>query len=115
MTYRDLHKKNKYGAERIELDGFKFASKAEMRRYAELRLLEKGRQVFDLRLQVPFQIAINGIAVCQYIADFVYKEKCDGPDIVEDVKSVATRTDVYVLKAKLMKAVHGITIREVIR
>ena len=46
-----------------------------------------------------------------YIADFVYTE--NGKTVVEDVKSPATRTDVYKLKKKLMLYKFGIEIREV--
>ena len=55
---------------------------------------------------------INGVKVCTYIADFTYEEL--GGVVVEDVKSEFTRKDpVYRLKNKLMKACHGIDIREV--
>jgi hypothetical protein len=50
--------------------------------------------------------------VCKYISDFVYLE--NGQKIVEDVKSEYTRKlPVYRLKKKLVKAVHGIDIKEV--
>ena len=46
-----------------------------------------------------------------YIADFMYTE--NGKTVVEDVKSPATRTDVYRLKKKLMLYKFGIEIKEV--
>ena len=46
----------------------------------------------------------------KYIADFVYTDK-SGRLVVEDAKGV--RTDVYVIKRKLMRQVHGIEIIEV--
>ena len=47
---------------------------------------------------------------CAYIADFVYKD-AEGRLVVEDTKGV--RTPDYIIKRKLMLAVHGIQIQEV--
>lgn len=47
-----------------------------------------------------------------YIADFVYIDK-DGNTVVEDTKSVATKTKDYVIKRKLMLWRHGIKVQEV--
>ena len=49
---------------------------------------------------------------CAYYADFTYYDK-DGREVVEDVKSPATRTEQYKIKKKLMLYVHGIQIVEV--
>ena len=40
----------------------------------------------------------------QYVADFVYFDNENGRWTVEDVKSPATRTDVYRIKKKLFEA-----------
>jgi len=85
-----------------------FASKKEAKRYQELRMLNLAGKIADLQTQVPFRIEINGVLVCKYIADFTYRERA--MQIVEDCKGY--RTAIYRLKAKLMRAVHGITIRE---
>jgi hypothetical protein len=53
-------------------------------------------------------LAVNGIAICRYRADFVYVES--GKRIVEDTKGM--RTDVYKLKKKMMLAILGIDIKE---
>jgi len=109
---------NKYHNKRITVDGESFDSKKEYARYQELKLLEKTGQISDLRRQVPFELiphqVVDGKVIeraVKYIADFVYMEK--GLIIVEDVKSDATRTDVYKIKKKLMLSVHGMRIREV--
>ena len=47
----------------------------------------------------------------RYRADFSYRR--NGELIVEDVKSAATRTRVYINKRKLMQEKYGITVREV--
>lgn len=107
---------NKYRAVPTVVDGIRFASKKEARRYRELKLLHRSGKVSNLRTQVSFPIIINGEKVCTYIADFVYgqvppaRPAWDFQTVVEDVKGVKTST--YRLKAKLMKAVHGIKIKE---
>ena len=102
---------SKYRNIRTVVDGHKFASKAEARRYGELKLLEKSKSIFNLYLQRPFYITIHGVHVCTYICDFSYTEMPSGAYVVEDVKGV--RTAAYRIKAKLMRAVYGITIKEV--
>lgn len=70
--------------------------------------MERCDEIKDLRLQVTYPIQVNGEPLCSYIADFVYLE--GGDVIVEDVKG--HKTDVYKLKKKLMRIVHGVSIRE---
>ena len=98
----------KYKSRPKTIDGFYFASTKEANRYQELKLLQLHGAIQDLRLQVAYKIEINGRLVCKYVADFVYSE--EGNEIVEDVKGF--KTQVYNLKKKLMKACHGIEIRE---
>lgn len=99
--------RKKFGSIETEVDGFKFASKREAKRWGELRLMEKAGQIKKLARQVVYDLTVNGIKVCDYIADFVYEK----PELtIEDCKGM--RTPVYILKAKLMKAVHGIEILE---
>lgn len=105
---------SKYGNRKVEIDGIKFDSAKEGRRYTELRLLERAGQIKDLELQKRFPIRVNDELVCAYVADFVYREAHSGQQVVEDVKSNFTRQHpVYRLKNKLMHAVHGVTIKEV--
>lgn len=73
--------------------------------------MELAGDIHDLRRQVVYPLVCNGVLVCKYIADFAYHE--DGRDIVEDVKSPATRKlPVYRIKSKLMKALLDIEVRE---
>lgn len=105
---------SKYGNRKVEVDGIKFDSVKESRRYHELRLLERAGQIHDLELQKRFPIRINDELVCAYVADFVYREAHSGKQIVEDVKSSFTRTNpVYRIKKKLLHAVHRVEIKEV--
>lgn len=90
------------------VDGIKFPSKKQARRYGELKLREKSGQIFNLTCERPFPLEVNGQRICIYIADFTYNE--GKKYVVEDTKGV--RTPAYRLKAKLMKACHGIEIFE---
>lgn len=101
---------SKYKAIPVEIDGIRFASQAEGRRYAQLKLLERAGEISRLELQPSFKCEINGKLICTYRGDFRYFTK-DGC-ITEDVKGV--RTPTYRLKRKLVEALYpGVTITEV--
>lgn len=107
----------KYGNRKTVVDGITFDSRAEARRYQELRLLERAGQISDLRLQVcypliPVQRLSNGNAerAVVYVADFTYFDD-RGQLVVEDVKGA--RPKEYIIKRKLMKYFHDIEIKEV--
>ena len=100
----------KYRAIRTEVDGHVFASKAEARRYQELKLMERAGLIEALRLQPRYPLHVNGRLICTYVADFAYTDLEHGEAVVEDVKGV--RTPVYNLKKKLMKALYQIDITE---
>lgn len=101
---------NKYRNKKTEVDGIVFDSKKEARRFSELKLLERANEILGLECQVKYPLIVNGSVVASYIADFVYRDNRKNRVIVEDCKGV--RTPVYRLKAKLMKALHGIEIFE---
>lgn len=104
----------KYRNTKIEIDGVKYDSKREAARAAELRLLERAGKIAFLRHHVRYPLVVNNVKVCAYEADFTYRDAETGEEIVEDVKSPITRKNpLYRLKNKLMRACHGIEIREV--
>lgn len=107
-----LKRGNKFGAKRTTVDGIDFPSKREANRWRQLKLLESAGRIRNLTRQRPYRFEINGTLVCRYISDFEYEEFDSGEwvSIVEDCKGY--RTDVYRIKAKLMRACHGIEIRE---
>jgi hypothetical protein len=86
-----------------------FASKREYARYQDLKLMEKAGEITELACQPGFRLEVNGDLICTYKADFSYRDK-QGMPVTEDVKGV--RTPVYRIKAKLMRALYGITILE---
>jgi len=103
-----MQRRSKYGAKKTVVDGITFDSQAEATRYGVLKIVQASGLISDLRLQVPYQITVNGKKVCRYVADFVYIE--NGKEVVEDVKGI--KTPVYNLKKKLMEAVFGVVILE---
>ena len=104
--------RNKYNAKKVKLDGFTFDSKAEARRYGELKLLQKAGKISKLDVHPKISIHVNDKFVCNYIADFnYYDQERRGKNVYEDVKGV--KTPVYNLKKKLVKAIYGIEIREI--
>lgn len=106
-------------------------SRKEARRLQQLQLLEKAGEIRDLQTQVKFVLIPaqyetyeryskqgkrlkDGVRCvereCAYYADFVYTISATGENIVEDTKSKVTQTKDFVIKKKLMLAVHGIKI-----
>ena len=114
--YKDLlktkkkKKKSKYKAVKTEINGIKFDSKKEARRYKELKILEKADEIKSLELQPRFllqeKFKYNGktIRKIEYVADFRYIDK-EGKTIVEDVKGM--KTEVYKIKKKIFLKKYG--------
>lgn len=100
--------KNKYSAQKTEVDGIVFDSKAESRRYAQLAILAKANEISELKTQVKYSLDIDGVHICNYVADFEYFE--NGLKVTEDCKGM--KTPVYRLKKKLMLAIYKIEIKE---
>ena len=101
---------SKYNAVITEVDGIRFASKKEANRWSELQLMVKAGEIRDLQRQVKFSLDVNGVHICNYIADFTYWDYRFCKTIVEDSKG--KRIQPYPIKAKLMKACHGIEVFE---
>ncbi len=98
---------SKYGNQKTEIDGIIFASKAEGRRYSELKLLERGGFIRDLKRQTGFHFMLDGESMFIYLSDFDYWEGCTY--VIEDTKGV--QTPVFRLKRKLIEKQHRIKIR----
>lgn len=101
----------KFNARRTEVDGIRFDSAAEARRYTILAQKQEAGVIFDLRLQPKFPCTVQGRHICEYRADFSYVRSGDGQRVVEDVKGKRTRE--YELKRKLVEALHGVEITEI--
>lgn len=112
--------RGKYGAIKQQIDGITFASKAEAKRYVELKQLQQAGHISELELQPTYELApgvkFSGAAratpALRYRADFRYVDHL-GQTIVEDVKGQPTEG--YRIKRHLMLAVHRIEVQEVRR
>lgn len=106
---RTAKKSNKFNAEKVTIDGIKFDSKKEGRRYQELKLLERVGDIRFLSLQPRFLIieARGSENKAVFTADFMYHvDRNDGTleIVVEDVKSPPTRKKPdYINRRKMFK------------
>lgn len=132
-TWSYFGNESKYKAKKVEIDGIKFDSKREARRYEELLLLEQAGEIKDLKRQVkyilipaqrePDTVGVRGGKIkgkliekeCAYYADFVYTDVKTGEQVVEDVKGYrdGQAYALFKIKRKFMLYVHGIQIKEV--
>lgn len=122
-------KPHKYGAKSETVEGVRFASRAEARRYQELRLLEKAGEIESLELQPRFPlktqlttgtmhgafraIADNFPVIGEYRGDFRYFDLRGRGWIVEDVKGLDTPLSRW--KRKHVAAQYGVIVEIVSR
>lgn len=91
-----MEKRSKYNAKSTRVDGITFDSKAEARRYGELKLMEQAGAITDLKVHPRYTVweGYNSRADKReriiYEADFSYVE--NGRLVAEDVKGVLTQT-----------------------
>ncbi len=118
----DSGRRSKFNAKRTEVDGITFASKAEARRYSELRLMEKAGKISALVLQPTIPLMAASVDfdgepcwvptfVANYVADFRYRDTATDKVVWEDVKGF--KTPVYRLKKKFAEACTGVEIKEI--
>lgn len=108
---------NKYGAEKVVIDGIAFDSKREGNRYGELKNLERAGVIKDLELQP--RIPLKGVSgplrsdsgrELYYKGDFGYTETDTGKRVIEDAKGFKNKF--YLLKKAILRS-DGIEIVEV--
>lgn len=108
-------KGNKFHAKKIEYDGYKFDSMKELKRYQELKMLERGKAIHHLKVHVPFELIPKNkeFRAVKYVADFVYYEN-ETDFVVEDVKGckIGSAYEVFKLKKKMFYHKYGIVIKE---
>ncbi len=107
-------KRSKYRNKKTQYNGKMYHSKKEAK-YAEdldraMHAKHKKDRVVSWEPQVRYDIVVNGQKICTYVLDFLVKY---GDGRIEYVDVKGYRTDVYTIKAKLMKAVLGIEITEI--
>lgn len=97
---------NKYYNRKVIIDGFKFDSQKEAKRYNELKLMEREGIIHSLRLQPrfllqdKFQYKNKTYRKIEYIADFSYFNTNEDVLVIEDAKGF--KTEVFKLKEKLL-------------
>ena len=102
---------HKYGAEAVTIDGIRFDSKLEARRWHELHFRLAAGEISDLQRQVHYALhASSGRIVGHYVADFVYLDR-DSRRVIEDAKGV--RTALYRWKRRHFEAEYNIQITEI--
>lgn len=98
---------------RVTLDGIKFASLSESKRYSVLKLQQHAKEIRNLQVHVKLPLVVNGRKIGRrgYIeVDFKY-ERRDGDTwttVYEDSKGVDTRESK--IRRQVAEALHGITI-----
>ena len=109
--YRDKYvnsvpTKSKYRNVKVEVDGEMIDSKAEAKRFKELKQLERIGEITGLVRQIKFQL-VKGVV---YKCDFLYYKIKDRKWIIEDKKGFKTKE--YNTKKKLMLELLNIEIFE---
>lgn len=98
--------KSKYKNTRTVVDGIRFASQKEAKRYKDLQLLQAAREVQFFLRQVPIDLP----GKVRYFIDFIVFWK-DGRISFEDVKGM--KTPVYKIKKKQVESLYPIEITEI--
>jgi hypothetical protein len=122
----------KYKNKKVSVNGLKFDSVKEGKRYMQLLEKQQNGEISALQTQVKYVLIDSQYEFyerygkkgqklkdgrrlvereCAYIADFVYTDNRTGETVVEDTKGFKTKD--YLIKRKLMLYVHGIKIKEV--
>lgn len=86
-------------------------SEAELKRAAELIIMQRAGQISNLRLQPRYDLVVEGTKICTYVGDFEYRE--NGKVICEDVKPLRFMDGEAKLKIALFDALHrkhGLTV-----
>ena len=117
---RRMPRFHKYGAEAQVVDGHKFPSKREARRYGELKMLVQAGEISKLELQPKYELGTDDAPIllrserypngrrAAYFADFRYYRNHAGITVVEDVKGMDT--PLSRLKRAIVHAQYGIEI-----
>ena len=105
-----MAKQAKYRNIPVVVEGIRFHSKGEARRWQALRLLEKAGAICDLERQKRFALHVKTVKIGAYVADFVYLQRGDIEHTVEDFKGMTT--PLYRWKKKHFEAEYGLPIVE---
>lgn len=109
-------KENKYHNKWVIIDGIKFQSEKEGKRWQELKLMERAGKITGLSRQLRIEIVPKTKLhrARYYVADFVYFDKEQGKTIYEDVKGLkkGLAYQMFTLKRDILYWRHGIEVTE---
>ncbi len=95
---------NKFNARKVDLDGYKFDSAKEARRYQELLLLKMAGEVLSFGVHPSYQLIVNGRDIGRMTLDFEVVW-ASGERTWEDCKGGrATKTEAYSLRKRVWEA-----------
>ena len=105
------------------MDGIVFDSIAEMKRFSDLKFLQRSGDIRDLQYQPKFDIKVNDMHICYYSPDATYIRVSTNQVVVEDVKGFKKSKKTgkmlprvnreFGIKVKLMQAVFGLKVEVV--
>jgi len=108
---------NKYRNIKVSVDGIKFDSKREAKRYCELKTLLITGIIRGLELQKKFELQASfkfndkTIRSINYVADFYYYDNEKKCYAVEDTKGFKTKE--YLIKKKMFMYKYQLEINEI--
>lgn len=110
----DSPKASKMRNQPTPYNGRTYQSKKEATRAKELDWMVHLGEIQAWEAQVPFKLEINSILITTYVLDFLITHK-DGSKSYEDCKGQRSGVpyQLFKLKKHLMKALHGIEVKEV--
>lgn len=101
--------RRKYRNKPTTVDGIRFDSKHEARRFQVLQLMQKTGEVRWFTRQVPFWLE-GGV---KFVVDWLVVYADERGVQLEDTKSKGTMTQVYINKKKQLRARYGLEVSEV--
>lgn len=121
LEYRKIgsgdQKVSKMGNVITEYNGQRFHSKKEVGYLQHLEGLKAIGEVKKIETQLRYKITVNKALICNYVLDFkvTYKNRIEYIDVkpFDKRRQKFLLTPTYVLKKKLMAAVHKIKIKEI--
>lgn len=99
--YRQIKSNNKLNAKKSQYKGMSFDSKGEAGYCEQLDWRIKAGEIQGYERQVKIPLKVNGVLICNYIADFVVTGK-HGEKEVHEYKGL--RLPLFDLKWKLLQA-----------
>ena len=120
--FQNPYKVNKYGAKKVNNEYGTFDSMGEYKLWLKLSQLRKAEEpaerVVELERQVIYPLIVNGITITRYIADFrvTYADgrveviDFKNPYLTEGKGKSTPPAQLFNMKVKLMKALHGIDV-----